>query len=162
MSVTLSLSRSTMSWMSEQAKVSRKLNSLAKLILLLSSCSCSRNSCSVTGLSRMVLQRCATSKWTHLPPCNTVQLIFPVTFTRSWLQAPPAHLPADWGGCVQPAYSSAGHSCWQTVAAESGSRCWWRTGHSGSHSACPPFAVKINHTSLSSVSLGGWRCRVVV
>lgn len=55
--LTLSLSRSTMSWMSEQASVSRKLSSLAKLILLLSSCSCSRNSCSVTGLSRMVLQR---------------------------------------------------------------------------------------------------------
>ena len=53
---TLSFSRSTMSWMSEQASVSRKLSSLAKLISLLSSCSCSRNSCSVTGLSRMVLR----------------------------------------------------------------------------------------------------------
>lgn len=46
-----------MSWMSEQARVSLKLSSLAKLILLLSSCSCSRKSCSVTGVSRMVLSR---------------------------------------------------------------------------------------------------------
>lgn len=74
--ITLSLSRSTMSWISEQAKVSLKLNSLAKLILLLSSCSCSRNSCSVTGLSRMVLQTCATVKSIHLPPCNRVRSCF--------------------------------------------------------------------------------------
>lgn len=68
--VTLSLSRSTMSWMSEQASVSLKLSSLAKLILLLSSWSCSRNSCSVTGLSRMVLQagHCQTNWLLTLKP----------------------------------------------------------------------------------------------
>lgn len=64
--LTLSLRRSTMSWMSEQASVSRKLSSLAKLILLLSSCSCSRNSCSVTGLSRMVLRRHRTTSDQHV------------------------------------------------------------------------------------------------
>lgn len=78
--VTFSLSRSTMSWMSEQASVSLKLSSLAKLILLLSSCSCSRNSCSVTGLSRMVLQTWETLTPTHFHACNPLQQLSPVSY----------------------------------------------------------------------------------
>lgn len=84
---------------------------------------------------------------------------FLLSSTRSWLQAPPVHPPADWGDCVQPACSSAGRSCWQTVAAESGSRCWWRTGRSGSHSACPPFAGKITITAETLAPLAAWLSR---
>lgn len=66
--------------------------------------------------------------------------LFSITLTRSWRRAPPARPPADWGGCAPPACSSAARSCWPTAAAESGSHCWWRTGRSGSRSACPPSA----------------------
>lgn len=69
-----------------------------------------------------------------------LQVSFSCTLTRSWRRAPPARPPAGWGGCAPPACSSAACSCWPTAAAESGSHCWWRTGHSGSCSACPPSA----------------------
>lgn len=85
-----------MSWMSEQARVSLKLNSLAKLILLLSSCSCSRKSCSVTGVSRMVLSRARPHSLSHsvtpsTPPTakrSTHEIMAPGTTSSStsWLR----------------------------------------------------------------------------
>lgn len=53
--VTLILSFSRTCWTSAQATVSRNACSFTELIFPFSSCSCSRNSGSVTGASRMVL-----------------------------------------------------------------------------------------------------------